>query len=266
MTVTQAQTTPTSATYSAGWPGPGSGIRQASGRGRACMTARAPLPVHSSSITAASCTSAAGCRAGAAQGGHGRDHRGKAGLHVGRAAAVHAALADAGLEGRGGPEVGGALRNHVHMALQHQAAALGGQRAVQGHGRCRGRRRGPAAGTSRARTPARRRPPGRARGAGQARRRPTPSPQARQPPPPTGCGGAPGAPAAPCPRHAGCPRRPGWRGVRRGRGVSGRAWGLGAGGGDHRSRMCLRVRGMLRQWRPPSPSRSDASGCCPPDW
>ena len=61
MIVTQAHTTPTSATYKAGKPGPGSGIKQASGRGKACITASAPLPVHSSSITAASCSSAAGC-------------------------------------------------------------------------------------------------------------------------------------------------------------------------------------------------------------
>ena len=36
-------------------------MTQASGGGNACITASAPLPLHSSSITAAICTSAAGC-------------------------------------------------------------------------------------------------------------------------------------------------------------------------------------------------------------
>jgi len=53
-------------------------------------------------------------------------------LHVGGTPAVHAATAEARLEGRRGPEVGGAGRHHIDVALQHQAAAAGLARRMEG--------------------------------------------------------------------------------------------------------------------------------------
>ena len=62
-------------------------------------------------------------QAGAAQGLQRGDIGRDPGLHVGGAAAIHAAVTDAGFVGRRRPQVGRTLRHHVHVALQQQAAA-----------------------------------------------------------------------------------------------------------------------------------------------
>ena len=147
--VTQAQTTPTSATYRAAKPGPGSGIRQASGLGKACITARAPLPVHSSSITAASCRGAAGCNPAACRARTAITMLASPAFMSPGAAAVHPAVPDVGLEGRGGPTD----RPRPPAPRPHGlAAAATGRSAFTGRvaprPRCRARHRRSAAARS----------------------------------------------------------------------------------------------------------------------
>ena len=60
----------------------------------------------------------------AAQGAKGRDVRNNASLHIAGATAIHAAIANGGLIGRGFPHIGGPFRHHIHMALQGQAFPL----------------------------------------------------------------------------------------------------------------------------------------------
>ena len=50
-------------------------------------------------------------------------------------APINAALADARLEGRRHPQIGSALRHHIHMALQHEAAPDLIARTVRGYDR-----------------------------------------------------------------------------------------------------------------------------------
>ena len=63
-----------------------------------------------------------GLQPGEAQRPEGGDIRRDTGLHVRRAAAIHPPVTDARLERRRGPEIGRALRHHIDMPLQHQAA------------------------------------------------------------------------------------------------------------------------------------------------
>jgi len=68
-----------------------------------------------------------GCRlqASALQGAKGSDIRYDARLHITRATAKHAAIANTGLIGRRFPHIRRPFRHHIHMALQRQAAPLG---------------------------------------------------------------------------------------------------------------------------------------------
>ena len=71
-----------------------------------------------------------GLEADAAERVEGEEVGGVPGLHVGPAAAVEPVALDRGLEGRVGPEVGGAGRHHVDMGLEDERAAALLARAV----------------------------------------------------------------------------------------------------------------------------------------
>ena len=172
-------------------------MTQASGRGSASRTASAPLPVHSSSITAARLSVAAGCSPARREGGDRAHDRGEPGLHVGSAASEQAPVADRRLEWRRGPERFGAGRHHVDMALQQQRASLSRVRTVDGGDAVAALHSRAAAATSRR---PRRAAPARSAprtATGRGRRTRPASPQWRPARGRAGCARAPAGPAAP---------------------------------------------------------------------